>query len=56
VAYTGLDNAQGSTPYAKVSDLNALRTAYENLRTSYDNLLQVVTALIDDLQSVGLVG
>lgn len=52
-AYTGIDNAQGSTPYAKLTDLNALRTAYETLRASHDNLLQVVTALIDDQQALG---
>jgi len=55
-AYTGIDNAQAGTPYAQLTDLNSLRTAYENLRASYDNLLQVTTALIDDLQSTGLIG
>lgn len=39
VAYTGIDNAQAGTPYAQLTDLNALRTAYENLRASYDDLL-----------------
>ena len=39
VAYTGIDNAQAGTPYAQVTDLNALRTAYETLRASYDDLL-----------------
>jgi len=55
VAYTGIDNLQLGTVYAQVSDLNTLRVAYENLRTSYDNLIQVVTALIDDGQSTGLI-
>lgn len=53
-AYTGIDNAQVGTVYATVADLNALRVAYENLRASYDNLLQVVTASIDDDQARGL--
>lgn len=38
-AYTGIDNAQAGTPYAQLTDLNALRVAYETLRTSYDDLL-----------------
>ena len=38
-AYTGIDNLQAGTPYAKLTDLNALRTAYETLRASYDDLL-----------------
>lgn len=54
VAYTGIDNAQVGTPYAQVSDLNSLRTGYENLRASYDNLLNVVTQMVDDFQLNGL--
>jgi hypothetical protein len=38
-AYTGLDNAQTGTPYASLTDLNALRAAYENLRAAFDALL-----------------
>jgi hypothetical protein len=53
-AYTGINNAQAGTPYAQLTDLNSLRVAYENLRASHDNLLQVVTALIDDHQAIGL--
>jgi hypothetical protein len=53
-AYTGIDNAQGGTVYATVADLNSLRVAYENLRASYDNLLQVTTQMIDDFQAYGL--
>jgi hypothetical protein len=53
-AYTGIDNAQGGTPYAKLEDLNTLRGAYETLRASHDNLLQVVTQILDDLQTLGL--
>lgn len=36
--YTGIDNTQVGTVYAQLTDLNSLRTAYENLRTSYDDL------------------
>ena len=53
-AYTGIDNAQGATPYATVADLNALRTAYENLRAFTEDLAQFANALVDDLQSYGL--
>ena len=38
-AYSGIDNAQGGTVYAQLTDLNALRVAYETLRASYDDLL-----------------
>lgn len=38
-AYSGIDNLQVGSVYAQVSDLNQLRTAYENLRASYDDLL-----------------
>lgn len=54
VAYTGIDNAQVGTPYAQLTDVNNLRTAYENLRASHDNLIQVVNSIIDDLQTLGL--
>jgi hypothetical protein len=53
-AYTGIDNAQGGTPYAQLTDLNTLRVAYENLRAMADNLQQVVNSLIDDHQAIGL--
>jgi len=53
-AYTGIDNAQAGTPYAQLTDLNALRTAYENLRAFAEDLAQFVNALVDDLQSYGL--
>jgi hypothetical protein len=38
IAYTGLATGLGATPYASVTDLNALRVAYQNLRASYDDL------------------
>ena len=55
-AFAGLGSGQAGTPYAQVADLNNLRTAYENLRQFAENLAQVVNALLDDLQSTGLVG
>lgn len=36
--YSGLASGLGGSPYAQVSDVNALRLAYENLRASYDDL------------------
>lgn len=51
-----------SSPYtpankadARLSDLNSLRVAYENLRVFTEDLAQFVNALVDDLQSLGLV-
>ena len=52
-AYTGIDNAQGGTPYAQVSELNALRVAYENLREFCENGFEVLNQVIDDLQARG---
>lgn len=37
-AYTGIDNLQAWTPYAQLTDINALRVAYEALRSGYENL------------------
>lgn len=53
-AYTGLDNLQAGSPYAKLTDLNALRVAYENLRAHSERTTQVLNAVIDDLQAQGL--
>lgn len=53
-AYAGIDSVQIGNVYAQLSDLNSLRTAYENLRAMADNLLQVVNALIDDGQAFGM--
>ena len=55
-AYTGIDNAQGGTPYAQLTDLNALRVAYENLRAFTEDLAQHHNSVVDDLQTIGLVG
>lgn len=38
VAYTGQNNAVVGNVYAKVSDLNQLRVAYETLRAAHDDL------------------
>lgn len=53
-AYTGLDNTAAGTPYAQLADLNALRTAYENLRAFTEDLAQLVNAMLDDDQAIGL--
>lgn len=37
-SYTGIDNAQAWNVYAQLSDLNALRVAYEALRTWFENM------------------
>lgn len=37
-AYTGIDNAQAGSVYAKLVDLNAARVALENLRTMAEDL------------------
>lgn len=52
-AYTGIDNAQVGTVYAQVSDLNALRVAYENLRAFVEDAVQMLNATVDDLQAYG---
>lgn len=53
-AYTGQDNLQVGSVYAKYADLEALRVAYTNLEAGFLNVLQVVTSMIDDGQAVGL--
>ena len=55
-AYTGINNLQGGTPYAQVTDLNALRVAYENLRAFTEDAVQMLNAVVDDLQTAGLLG
>jgi hypothetical protein len=55
-AYTGLGTGAPATPYAQVSNLNALRVAYENLRTFTEDLAAFVNALVDDLQTHGTIG
>jgi hypothetical protein len=55
-AYTGIDNTQAGTVYAKVADLNALRTAYDNLRVFTEDAVAMLNSVVDDLQSLTLVG
>lgn len=49
VAYTGAADGE-----AQLADLNALRTAYENLRAFVEDIAQMLNSVTDDLQSVGL--
>lgn len=53
VAYTGIATGVGGTPYAQLTDVNALRVAYENLRVAHAELAQFVNALVDVLQARG---
>lgn len=53
-AYTGQDNVQIGSVYAKVVDLNTLRTAYENLRAASDIQGKLINSIIDDMQTYGL--
>ena len=55
-AYTGLATGQGGTPYAKLTDLNALRVAYENLAAMCLDLLRFANVIVDDLQEMGILG
>lgn len=55
-AYTGQDNAAAGTTFAKVDDLNQLRTAYENLRVYVEDLAGIVIGTATDLKTLGLVG
>lgn len=55
-AYTGIDNAQVGTVYAQLTDINALRTAYENLRAFTEDIAQALNALIDDAQAFSISG
>ncbi|QEH38639.1 hypothetical protein OJF2_72450 [Aquisphaera giovannonii] len=53
-SFSGVASGQSGSPYAQVSDLNNLRSAYENLRALAENVAQVLNALINDLRSTGL--
>jgi len=55
-AFSGIASGQGGSPYAQSSDLNNLRAAYENLRAFTENGIQMLNALIDDLQAMGIIG
>lgn len=52
-----------STPYtgaldgeAKLADLNALRVAYENLRTHHENTMACLNSVMERLQGIGIMG
>ena len=55
-AFTGIASGVGGTPYAQLTDLNTLRIAYETLRTSYDNLIQVLAQIVKDHKTTGFFG
>lgn len=55
-AYSGIDNLQMGNIYAQLTDLNALRVAYENLRAFVEDLAQHHNSLLDDMQALNLVG
>lgn len=55
-AYTGIDNAQAGTVYATVANLNALRTAYENLRLFCEDAVKMLNSVVDDGQAIGIWG
>lgn len=54
--YTGIDNTAAGTVFAQVTDLNALRTAYETLRAYVEDLGGVVIGTVTDLKTEGLLG
>lgn len=55
-SYSGIAGGAGGTPYAQAVDLEALRSAYENLRKLSENTTQLLNAVVADLKSMGLLG
>jgi len=55
-AYTGLASGLGGTPYASVTDLNALRVATENLRTFVEDAVALLNSVVDYFQTRGTFG
>lgn len=55
-AYTGIASGVGGTPYASLTDLNALRVAVENLRAHGEDIGKLLNSLIDALQAAGHIG
>lgn len=49
--FTATTGSTAGATVAKVADLETLRIAYENLRTSYDSLIQVVSKMLTQLSS-----
>jgi hypothetical protein len=56
VAYTGLASGLGGTPYASVTDVNALRVAVENLRSFTEDAVGLLNAVVDYFQTRGTFG
>ena len=56
VAYTGLATGVGGTPYARVTDLEALRAAYENLRLFVEDAVGLLNSVVDYFQERGTLG
>lgn len=52
--YSGINSDAGNGYFASLTDLNALRTAYENLRAHCEDIGKAVNSIIDDLQTYGL--
>jgi hypothetical protein len=50
----GVATISAAANVAKLADLNALRVAYENLRALTEDTTKALNAVIDDLQSLGL--
>ena len=55
-SYSGIAGGAGGAPYAQATDLEALRSAYENLRKLSENTAQLLNAVVADLKSMGLLG
>lgn len=53
VPYTGIDNTDGTAVYATVADLNALATAYNDLRTNYLDIRTKMNQLMDRIALYG---
>ena len=55
-SFPGIASGMSGTVYAGVSDLNSLRASYENLRAFVENAVQMLNAVVDDHQAMGLAG
>jgi len=55
-AYAGMTSSSDGVVYAKLADLNALRTAYETLRAHVEDNSAFTNSLVDALQTLGVIG
>lgn len=55
-AYAGIESGSTGAVFAQLTDLNALRVAYENLRAHSEDVGKAVNSIVDALQAFGLVG